>query len=366
MSGNAKLVAEKLTAKFLELGSFTSAVPMSGRTIETILPSASSTSLDIEPVFEDAGFAGLAVQAVGYAEGGPDSKVHVYVSKGSRKAIDGVETSEGEVRIEVNRVGRLVVRPELANTATNRGHVFLRGQRVACGSSCAPSTENYSGTFGAVVRKQTGSQLYILSNNHVLAACNHTPVGMPILSPSSMDASPNVRAPGEIARHAEICELRSGVPALVNPCREDLALARVAAPDAVSSWQGDAENGYDTPRNVAPLVSGMRVKKFGRTTGLTTGTVEAALTLATIPYKSRYFSATVYFDAVWTVLGDAGTTFALPGDSGSLVVTEDETASVGLVFAWSASGGYGIIIPMAHIVTCFGGLRLVQGHGVAP
>jgi hypothetical protein len=106
----------------------------------------------------------------------------------------------------------------------------------------------------------------------------------------------------------------------------------------------------------------MRVKKFGRTTGLTVGTVEAVFTLAPVPYKSRYFSAMVYFDAVWTVLGEDGTSFALPGDSGSLVVTEDEKASVGLVFA-AASGGYGIIVPMSHIVTCFGGLRLVHGHG---
>src|SRR5262249_50070605 len=116
---------------------------------------------------------------------------------------------------------------------------------------------------------------------------------------------------------------------------------------------------------IAPLNSGMRVKKFGRTTGLTLGTAEAEITLATIPYKSRYFSATVYFDTVWTVLGDSGTPFALPGDSGSLVVTEDESASVGLVFA-AAAGGYGIIIPMSHIVTCFGGLRLVHNHGVSP
>jgi hypothetical protein len=207
--------------------------------------------------------------------------------------------------------------------------------------------------------------MYILSNNHVLAACNHTPVGMPILAPSNMDASPGVRAPGEIARHAEICELRSGVPALVDPLKADLALAGVPDPDAVSSWQGDDVDGYDTPRHVVTPRSGLSVKKFGRTTGLTTGRVESEVTLSPVPYKSRFFTATVYFKGVWSVLGDGGIPFALPGDSGSLVVTHDGRSAVGVVFA-AAQGGYGFMIPMDHVATCFSGLRLVDKHGIKP
>ena len=176
---------------------------------------------------------------------------------------------------------------------------------------------------------------------------------------------PKSRVPSEIGRHSEICELRSGEPTLVKPCREDVAIARVTDADAISSWQGDEDTGYDTPASVTPPVFGMRVKKVGRTTGLTSGAVEALInTPFVLPYKAKHFQATVWMQDVWTVRADGGTPFALPGDSGSLVVTEDETASVGLLFAASPNGDYGWIIPMNHIVTLFGGISLVHGHGV--
>lgn len=109
-------------------------------------------------------------------------------------------------------------------------------------------------------------------------------------------------------------------------------------------------------------VAGMHVKKVGRTSGLTEGIVEAYINTPTpIPYKARHFSATVWIENVWTVRASSGSAFALPGDSGSLVVSEDEGASIGLVFA--AQGEYGWIIPMIHVISLFGGLILVSGHG---
>lgn len=217
--------------------------------------------------------------------------------------------------------------------------------------------------MGALVRKNGQSGMYVLSNNHVLAACNHVPVGMPILAPSTIDGRQGM-APREVCQHAEICELRSGVPTLVEPVREDAALARVANPDVVSSWQGGEDDGYDTPTSVVSPASGMRVKKAGRSTGLTTGTVEALLNPFPLPYQARYFKATVWFQDVWTVRGDAGESFAIPGDSGSLVVTEDGTAAVGLIFAVGPKSEYGIMVPMPHISGLFGGITLVGNHGV--
>ncbi len=196
--------------------------------------------------------------------------------------------------------------------------------------------------FCALVRKQgrREKQLYILSANHVLAACNHIPVDMPILSPSSADGGPTLSAPREIGRHAEICELRSGEPSLVSPCSEDVALARVTEPNHVTSWQGPvgSDGGYDTPTNAVAVRDGMRVKKIGRTTGLTQGTVEAKLVPFPLPYKLKPFSATVWFKEMWSIRADSGKHFALAGDSGSLVVTEDGSAAVGLLFAASPSG----------------------------
>ena len=223
------------------------------------------------------------------------------MTKGQHKAEHEVNEN---VEVVVNRIGRVTVRPDQAASTTRNGNVFNRSpHQIACGSSCAPSTEKYAGTLGALVRKAGSDQLYVLSNNHVLAAGNHTPVGMPILSPSTIDSRPGRRAPTEICRHSEICELRSGEPALVPPAREDIAIAMVPSPGKVSSWQGDNTSGYDTLTIIVAPKSGSRVKKFGRTTGLTLGIVESRLLPFPIPYKCRHFSATVWFSDVWTIRG---------------------------------------------------------------
>jgi hypothetical protein len=108
----------------------------------------------------------------------------------------------------------------------------------------------------------------------------------------------------------------------------------------------------------------MNVKKFGRTTGITIGQIEAKVASPMpVEYNSKHFKGLVWFENVWTVRGTKGP-FALPGDSGSLVVTDDGQEAVGLVFASSRNGEYAWIIPMPCVVGMFGGLRLVNGHGV--
>lgn len=357
----AERLARALSAKFLEDGNYGASLSQFGGATSGLTPSAIAGK-EFEAAFAESGFAGLAVQAVGYSEGSDAEAVYVYVAKGRQRNISGEEFTDDETPIRVRKIGRLTVKPEAASGTTNRGNLFQRGKRIACGSSCAPSAENYSGTLGAIVRDSGTKELFVLSNNHVIGACNHTPVGQPILSPSNSDSHFKNPAPIEIARHERICELRSGTPTLVNPCSEDVAIARVTDPTRISSWQGDA-GGYDTPTAVTDPVAGMSVVKFGRTTGKTTGRVEARIPTDTpIPFRMKYFTATVWFRDVWTVLGDEGDPFALPGDSGSLVVSEDGKHAIGLVFA--AAGDYGVIIPMPHVLSCLGGLELVGKHGV--
>jgi hypothetical protein len=159
--------------------------------------------------------------------------------------------------------------------------------------------------------------------------------------------------------------LRSGDPALVQMMRLDAAIAEVTNPDLVSSWQGDDITGYDTPANAGTPFSGMRVKKIGRTTGLTSGTIEALVpTPWLLPYKTGRFSAAVWFTDTWTIRGDGSDPFALSGDSGSLVVTEDGSSVIGLLFAVNGPGLYAIIMPSLPVLAAFGGVTLVSGHGI--
>jgi hypothetical protein len=82
---------------------------------------------------------------------------------------------------------------------------------------------------------------------------------MPILSPSTADARPGRRAPGEVCRYERMVELRSGDPDLVPPARLDVAIALVPDPQSVSSWQGDSTNGFDTPAQTAYPRAGLKI-----------------------------------------------------------------------------------------------------------
>ena len=268
-----------------------------------------------------------------------------------------------DIPVRAELMGRLRAGPSPSMAVSGVSHFFERNVRIACGSSCAPSNENYSGTLGALVRD--GSRILALSNNHVFGACNHTPVNMPILSPSTADARPGRRAPSEICRYERMIELRSGDPNLVPPARLDAAIASVPDPQSVSSWQGDADHGFDTPAGNAAPRAGLKVKKFGRTTGLTHGTIEALVpTPWILPYHSRKFDAVVWFMDTWTVRSSDSDPFALPGGSGSLIVSEDASSAIGLLFAVNNKGEYGIFAPIEDVLIAFGNAKLVSDHGI--
>ena len=186
---------------------------------------------------------------------------------------------------------------------------------------------------------------------------------MPIMSPSGNDGRQG-NPPQQVATHAEIIEPRSGIPGLVIPCQEDLAIALVPDESLISSWQGDVTNGYDTPVTTANPAPGMKVKKFGRTTALTHGKIESAVTRTAVKYESEHFNATVWFRGAWVVRPVGIDPFGVGGNSGSLIVTEDGSATVGMLFAANVKGNYALIVPVERILAAFGGLELVGSHGV--
>lgn len=355
-------IAATMAYEFLRSGNYSASI--GPEEIPALIEAVGAVDQDV-PALSSTGFAGLAVQSVGYEESVEEPKVHVYLTRGSKALIKALPPEFGGVSVVAHQMGSISVRPERASSSTNRGHYFERDGRVCCGSSCAPTSENCTGTFGALVRLGTSAQLYLISNNHVLAGCNHVPRNQPILSPSNNDSRPDIQAPREIGRHHQIRELRSGSPNFVAPCESDIAIARVIDANALSSWQGDQADGYDTPPAVRRPATGHRVKKFGRTTGLTFGRIEAHIA-SPMPvfYQAKHFKGVVWFKDVWTVVADEAGAFALPGDSGSLVVTEDGAEAIGLVFAANNSGEYAWVIPFAAISTAFDGLRLVHGHGI--
>jgi len=310
---------------------------------------------------EELGFAVSGIQAIGYEEGNDDPKIHIYTSAGRRVLKGTISIRNHSYNVETTRLGKMVVNPALSG-AHPAGEIYRKNDRIACGSSVAPARENYSGTLGALV--DINGTMYALSNNHVFSACNHVEKGMPIMSPSNSDSRQGF-PPIDFSIHDQFIPLLSGDPSLMPPCEVDIAIAQITEQDKVSSWQGDDINGYDTPRTTTRPYTGLLVKKFGRTTGFTQGVLECKTLPQAISYKSNRFNGIVWFTDFWTVVStDPAEPFALPGDSGSLVVTADGQNAVGLIFAGADATGIAFIIPFAKVVTHFPGLSLIQAHNI--
>jgi hypothetical protein len=353
----AEKMAEQLTAYFLEKGLYEDVSP----SIDSSHIAPAAASSDVIPASElQAAFAGLAVRGVGYGrvEGEDEpNTVFIYVTRSSRKKEKALLSEfGGQIRLE--KVGRVSVRPELAASATNYGNTWRDGTRTACGSSIGIAGEQSAGTLGALLFGPDGD-LHCLSNNHVIGGCNHTPQGQPILAPSTIDVRPGGPGVEQIALFERLNELRSGDIAHVPTQTIDAAIGRVSDNSLVSSLQGEF---FDTPPDARAPLMAEPVMKVGRTTAFTQGIIESRIpVLLPLPYKAKKFTATVNFANVWTVVSADRSAFALPGDSGSLVVAEDMQFAVGLLFAVSSDGRRAWIAPMDAVLAALPEFFLASG-----
>ena|SRR5437667_3461712 len=147
----AEEVAILLAYEFLKRGNYSAAAgPVQIPELAGVAPAAAR--VESEELFTSSdGFAGLAVQSVGYEAGVDDPKVYVYLTRGSAGLVKSLPRDVEGIPIIAQRMGPIMVKPEMAASTTNRAHIFERNGRICCGSSCAPTSENCSGTLGALV-----------------------------------------------------------------------------------------------------------------------------------------------------------------------------------------------------------------------
>lgn len=181
-----------------------------------------------------------------------------------------------------------------------------------------------AGTFGAVVYDKKSGQPLILSNNHILANSSNgrdlrAKIGDAILQPGSIDGGRSMN--NRIAKLTKFVGLKE----YPNRNNVDCALAKPLSNDLVvpEVIQIGLIRGIDTP------IIGMKVKKSGRTSGLTTGQIRAINVTLNVSYGNG--RTLKFVDQILT------TGMSASGDSGSLVVT-DENKAIGLLFAGSDQG----------------------------
>ena len=200
-----------------------------------------------------------------------------------------------------------------------------------------------AGTIGARVIK--GSQVFALSNNHVYADENSAILGDNVLQPGTFDGgTAPTDAIGTLYNFVQI-EFSASANNTV-----DAAIALSSVDMLDKTTPGD---GYGIPKNnTLPATIKMKVKKYGRTTGLTSGQIYAVDATVNVGYDN----GTARF--VNQIVITPGT-FSAGGDSGSLIVADgkgksaaDDNKPVGLLFAGNSL--YTIANPIDAVLSAFG------------
>ena len=174
-----------------------------------------------------------------------------------------------------------------------------------------------AGTFGCLVRDVAPPHdIYILSNNHVLANSNVAAPGDAVFQPGPFDGGKVEDTVAHLSRFVPIF--------LDDPERYNLVDAALAKPLDMRLVTSSIV-GLGTPRGTKEAALDMLVTKSGRTTQNTTGTV----TGIDVTISVNYGAGVGYFrNQILTTAMSQG------GDSGSLLLSP-ELEATGLLFAGS-------------------------------
>jgi hypothetical protein len=259
--------------------------------------------------------------------------------------IRGVKTDVVERRFELKhllvRVEDLRLRADTGTYDPLRGgisigpcrSVFISGPDVACHGVPAAGNYVFVGTLGTFVRDNaTGSEM-MLSNFHVMALDNAWSAGDAMAQPSLVDGG---NCPADVVGQLQRASLGGQVDGAI----------------ASHSARGFACEIVDigAVAGEATATVGMAVRKRGRTTGLTHGTVDDVALSVNIDYCNGLGTVTLTNQIGIAVDTSQSTQFGNGGDSGSVVV-DNTRRVVGLYFAGTEDGTYGVANPIQAVMS---------------
>lgn len=301
--------------------------------------------------------AGVIGTAVGRAADG-SFIVKIYTESarvaGLPRQLDGVPV-DIEVTGEIVAQTHTLTRPSPIGVSTGTERLIIyRGRRYCT-----------VGTLGA--RVTDGTNVYALSNAHVYALEGSEPDGTVVAG----QGGDRVLQPGRVDMNAQACgsqheidtavvgNLWSYVPIVISRNAENKVDAAIALVSKEQVGTATPVGGYGAPSSITvDATVGLPVQKYGRTTGLTTGTVTGINATVIV----RYDTGRARFIEQVVITGSAGS-FSDGGDSGSLIVTQSGNHPVALLFAGSSSTTIGN--PIADVLASFG-VPLTVDAGVTP
>jgi len=225
------------------------------------------------------------------------------------------------------------------------------------GSNIEDRNSSYccSGTLGSLVKNALGAQL-ILTNNHVGALVNKGVVGQPgvpgqgIIQPGLIDQSPVCYQD----KNDVVANLSAFVPIKFGGSSNlvDAAVAQVVA-GKVDSTGAILDIGTISATPRAPAV-GLKVKKSGRTSGLTTGKIYGINATVTVQYQEGCgIGAIVTAKFTDQIIITPGS-FLKGGDSGSLVVENVSVNPKPVALAFAGSSSFAVGNRIQNVLTALG------------
>jgi hypothetical protein len=177
-----------------------------------------------------------------------------------------------------------------------------------------------AGTCGALVVDNLGQ--YLLSNNHVFADENRLPFGAPISQPGPLD--------GGNPTYDQIAAMCGYVP--LEPDGDNYVDCAIALLDSDTAASANVLVS-GPPSDVGTAQLHTVVCKSGRTTGFTRGLIVSTDTDLRIPYDI----GTLLFRDQIAIRSLDSRSFSAPGDSGALIMDDQNMSAVGLLFAGGSS-----------------------------
>jgi hypothetical protein len=292
------------------------------------------------------------------AADGPSGLENVVGVGVGEKTVDGVPTGEVAVKVfvkeKLNRedVAAEALVPQTVGGVTtdvdatgevNAQFFGARYRPAPGGVSIGRCDKVLAGTLGCLVRR--GLQLFVLSNNHVMASVNTGPIGLGIPQPGRLD--------GGVCPNDIIARLTQWVPIAFGgaPNLVDAAIARTSPllVDRRILRPGGVRQPL-LPPHVGPSL-GMLVQKSGRTTQYRRGMVDAVMVTINVSYPGF---GVARFVGQFRVKGLFGAVFSNAGDSGSLITTFPANRPVGLLFAGNAATNFTFGNPIGNVLAALG------------
>jgi hypothetical protein len=207
---------------------------------------------------------------------------------------------------------------------------------LSIGPCRSPGGRVLAGTLGCVVFDVATGQPMLLSNFHVLGVDNAAAAGDAMTQPSRLDGG---TCPASVVGVLARWSLGGSVDAAVGWVTQRGVACQVADVGALAG--------------TAQAAVGSAVRKRGRTTRLTFGTVDTVDLTITLDYGDGIGARTLSHQVGVRPDTSRSPRFGGPGDSGSVVV-DGANRVVGLYFAGDDSTGYGIANPIGPVLSTLG------------